>query len=111
MLKMRENMSNALQEEILKLKEEDVATMLNLANMYVSIDDFEKARMLLYKVDYLRPNNYKAMSGLAWCLFVGGDYEKAMTYYDKLLQHKDLLLLPLSLSFLCMFRYQSCSKV
>ena len=76
-------------EAILKLKEEDVATMLNLANMYVSVDDFEKARMLLYKVDYLRPNNYKAMSGLAWCLFVGADYEKAMTYYDKLSQHKD----------------------
>lgn len=76
-------------EAILKLKEEDVATMLNLANMYVSVDDFEKARMLLYKVDYLRPNNYKAMSGLAWCLFVGGDYEKVMTYYDKLSQHKD----------------------
>ena len=38
---------------ILKLKEEDVATILNLANMYVSVDDFEKARMLLYKVECL----------------------------------------------------------
>jgi tetratricopeptide (TPR) repeat protein len=45
--------------------------------------------MLLYKVDYLKPNNYKAMSGLAWCLFEEGDYEKAMTYYDKLSQHED----------------------
>jgi tetratricopeptide (TPR) repeat protein len=29
------------------------------------------------------------MSGLAWCLFMEGDYDKAMTYYDKLSQHKD----------------------
>ena len=76
-------------EGILKLREDDVATMLNLANMYICVDNVEKARMLLYKVDYLKPNNYKAMSGLAWCLFEEGDYEKAMTYYDKLSQHED----------------------
>lgn len=76
-------------QEILKLKEDDVAIMFNLANVYISIDDIEKSRALLYKADYLKPNNYKVMSSLAWCLFKEGDYEKAMTYYDKLSQHKD----------------------
>ena len=76
-------------EMILKLKEDDVVTMFNLANVYISINNIEKARMLFYKADYLKPNNYKVMSGLAWCLFKNEDYEKAMTYYDRLSQYKD----------------------
>jgi tetratricopeptide (TPR) repeat protein len=76
---------------ILKLKDDDVATMLNLANYYLYKSDFSQARSILYKVEYLKPNNYKAMSGLAWTLFVEGDYDKAMTYYDKLSQHKDFI--------------------
>lgn len=76
---------------ILKLKDDDVATMINLANYYLYKLDFAQARSVFYKVEYLKPNNYKAMSGLAWCLFMEGDYEKAMTYYDRLAQHKDFV--------------------
>ena len=78
-------------EAILKLKDDDVATMINMANYGLYKSDFAQARSIFYKVEYLKPNNYKAMSGLAWCLFMEGDYEKAMTYYDRLAQHKDFV--------------------
>ena len=76
-------------DAILKLKEDDVVTMINLANYYLYKSDFAQARSIFYKVEYLKPNNYKSMSGLAWCLFMEGDYDKAIIYYNKLSQHKD----------------------
>ena len=76
-------------ESILRIKDDDIATMLNFANYYLSVADYDKARALFYKVEYLRPNNYKAQSGIAQCAFLLSDYDKAMTYYDRLVQHKD----------------------
>lgn len=52
-----------------------------LAEMYLRSEDFEKAKAVYIKNDYLHPHHLPTLRALAWCCLGLREYEKADEYY------------------------------
>ena len=59
---------------------------LQLANALFDAGDIEGALKKYYKVDYLRGGSERTWRPIAWCEFRLGNYDKAQSYYDRLLK-------------------------
>lgn len=65
---------------------DDPKATLQLANALFDAGDIEGALKKYYKVDYLRGGSERTWRPIAWCEFRLGNYDKAQSYYDRLLK-------------------------
>lgn len=64
---------------------DDKAVALNLGNVYAEMEMYPEAINQYYKVTFLDEQSLRPVRPLAWCLFVTGDYERSLRYFDRLL--------------------------
>ncbi len=64
---------------------QDTAAALSLAHCLTELGRYNDAVKQYFKVEFLEPGNPKTLRPLAWALMLGGDTEKARTYYNRLL--------------------------
>lgn len=67
---------------------DDPKATLQLANALFDAGDIHGALGKYYKVDYLRGGSERTWRPIAWCEFRLGNYDKAQSYYDRLLAGK-----------------------
>lgn len=76
-------------EKLLELKPEHMGYMLNAAICMTNMERNEEALKLLYKLDYLQPDNKKVKRVLAWVLTMSERYEQAGKNYQQLLAEEE----------------------
>lgn len=68
---------------------DDVSLALNTGLCLVKLRRYDEALQSLFKAEYLGSSSPKAMRAIAWCTLLGGDYDRARTYTDRLLALPD----------------------
>lgn len=77
--------------DIVKLNNDDFSTLFLLAECYVQTKQYEKAKTIFYKLDYLNPEQPKIQRALAWCLFLNKNFDDSHAIYIKLTNSKHKL--------------------
>lgn len=72
-------------EQLLQQNPDHQGAQLNAAVCLTNLGRTEEAQKLLYKLNYLAPDDVAVMRVLAWTQTLGGKYEQAAKFYDKLL--------------------------
>ncbi len=62
-----------------------VDNCLALGYCYLALEEYEDAITQFYSVEYNSPDPKVGWRPLAWALFLNGEYESSLSYYDKLL--------------------------
>ena len=75
-------------QELLGMDEENEALQLNMAVCQVNLQQYEEALKVLYKLNYLHPDDDHVNRVLAWALTLSEKYEQAGKLYDKLLSQE-----------------------
>ena len=69
---------------LLKIKPDSQAYLYEKANVLVRLELFAEALGILYKLDFLRPNNATIAHEIIWCTLVCDDFEAAIRYFHRL---------------------------
>lgn len=64
---------------------DDVALAITIGNCAIETGNIADALKAYYKADFLGDKTGNALRGLAWGNFLRGDYDKSLTYFDRLL--------------------------
>lgn len=64
---------------------DDVALAITIGNCAIETGNIADALKAYYKADFLGDKTGNALRGLAWGNFLKGDYDKSLTYFDRLL--------------------------
>lgn len=64
---------------------DDVALTVTIGNCAIETGNITDALKAYYKADFLGDKTGNALRGLAWGNFLKGDYDKSLTYFDRLL--------------------------
>ena len=71
-------------ELLLQIKPDSQAYLYEKANVLIKLELFAEALVILYKLDFLRPNNVTITHEILWCAFVCDDFEAAIRYFKRL---------------------------
>ena len=71
-------------ELLLQIKPDSQAYLYEKANVLIKLELFAEALTILYKLDFLRPNNATIAHEIIWCAFVCDDFEAAIRYFKRL---------------------------
>ena len=69
---------------LLQFKPDSQAYLYEKANVLIRLELFAEALKILYKLDFLRPNNVTIAHEIIWCAFVCDDLEAAIRYFNRL---------------------------
>ncbi len=75
-------------KELLGMDEDNEALQLNIAVCQVNLQQYEEAFKVLYKLNYLHPDDNHVNRALAWTLTLSEKYEQAGKLFDKLLSQE-----------------------
>ena len=80
------NYDDALQscELLLQIKPDSRAYLYEKANLLIRLELFAEALAILYKLDFLRPNNATIAHDIIWCALVCDDFDAAIRYFNRL---------------------------
>lgn len=68
-----------------ELQPNSVATTLNIGNCLLEMGNTNDALQYYYKADFLNGAKHRAWRPIAWCSFITGNDERALNYYDKII--------------------------
>lgn len=68
-----------------QLQPDSVATTLSLGNCLLEADNVPEALKYYYKADFLNGAKHRAWRPIAWCSFLTGNSDRALSYYDKII--------------------------
>lgn len=67
---------------------DNLSLQIQIGDCLVDLKRYDEALTRFFKVDYLKPDYPKAWRAIAWCAFLAGRMDKAVEYYEKLLNAK-----------------------
>ena len=62
-----------------------VSNVLNLGHCYLEKGNIEEALNEYFKADFMEDPKHKSWRPIAWCSFLTGNDERALKYYDKII--------------------------
>jgi len=77
-----DDMAAIMYRKVLELDKESIEAIDNLADIYMTAEDYPDAKPLLYKLDYVR-GSYSDLRRLGHCLFMMGERAESVQYFDK----------------------------
>ena len=71
-----------------KRSADNLSLQIQIGDCLVDLKRYDDALTRFFKVDYLKPDYPKAWRAITWCAFLAGRLDRAVEYYDKLLDTK-----------------------
>lgn len=76
----------AYYQRIELLDADNLSVLLNIGHCHLELKNYSEALKYYFKVEYLgNQKNNKAWRPIAWCSFLTGKFDQAITYYQKIL--------------------------
>ncbi len=69
-----------------QISPDNLSVQLNIGHCFLELKDYPEALKCYFKVEYLDKNGERAWRPIAWCSFLTGKYEQAMTYFEKIIE-------------------------
>ncbi len=69
-----------------QMSPDNLSIQLNIGHCFLELKDYTEALKCYFKVEYLDKNGERAWRPIAWCSFLTGKYEQAMSYFEKIIE-------------------------
>lgn len=73
-------------KKIEELQPENLNIILNIGNCLLELGKTGEALQYYFKADFMPNSKHRAWRPIAWCSFLEGNYDRAMSYYDKIIE-------------------------
>ena len=70
-----------------QINPDNLSVQLSIGHCFLELKDYTEALKCYFKVEYLDKNGERAWRPIAWCSFLTGKYEQAMSYFEKIIEH------------------------
>jgi tetratricopeptide (TPR) repeat protein len=69
-----------------QMSPDNLSIQLNIGHCFLELRDYTEALKCYFEVEYLDKHGERAWRPIAWCSFLTGKYEQAMSYFEKIIE-------------------------